>query len=54
MVEPANLDPAVTSPAPASNGSALNDVLSRSRPDEDFVADVEAVRKLLDDEAAMG
>jgi prevent-host-death family protein len=43
---------AVISPAPASNGFALNDVLSRLQPDEDFAADIRAVRELLDDEAA--
>jgi prevent-host-death family protein len=42
---------AVIAPAPASNGTALNDVLNRFRPDEDFARDIDAVRELLDDEA---
>jgi prevent-host-death family protein len=43
---------AVIEPAPASNGSALNDVLSRFRADEDFARDVKAARELLKDDVA--
>ena len=43
---------AVIGPAPAGNGAALNDVLRRFEPDEDFAADVASVRSLLDDKVA--
>ncbi|WP_051836792.1 type II toxin-antitoxin system Phd/YefM family antitoxin [Streptomyces sp. NRRL WC-3742] len=43
---------AVIGPAPSGNGAALNDLLRRFGPDEDFAADVESVRDLLSNEVA--
>ncbi len=40
---------AVIGPAPVGNGAALNDVLRRFRPDDDFAADVASARSLLED-----
>ncbi|MDH6112887.1 prevent-host-death family protein [Kitasatospora sp. MAP12-15] len=40
---------AVIGPAPSGNGAAINDVLERFGPDEDFADDVRSARRLLED-----
>ncbi len=43
---------AVIGPAPVGNGAALNDVLRRFQPDDDFAADIASARSVLEDKVA--